>query len=59
MIRDNEIKKIAAKHGINTELVRSYWSRGLAHQMKDLPKFDVALKELRTLIARLFRISSP
>jgi uncharacterized protein len=37
-----------------TELARSYWKRGLAHQMTDLPDFDVAMKELRDLLEELF-----
>ncbi len=37
-----------------TELARSYWKRGLAHQMKDLPKFDFAMKELRGFLEVLF-----
>jgi len=36
------------------ELARSYWKRGLAHQLHDLPVFDIALKELRGLLGELF-----
>ena len=32
------------------EQARGFWKRGLAHQMKDLPDFDVTMKELRRLL---------